>query len=391
MPYLRLSVYIIYHRFDTVRRMRGALIFLALAAISLPAITGAQVLTPDTVTVVKARVVEVLAQDRQKLPGLSVSTELQTIRAEILEGAEQGSIVNVENDYLALETGETFFLMHTVNALDGTDYYSVSDPYRLDALLILGLLFVAIVVVFGGKQGVRGLLALVGSLAFIMFMLLPGILQGYSPVLVAIVVASIITTLGSYVTHGFNRTTSTAVAGMIATVSITGFLAYISIPLAQLTGMSAEEAVYLNVSLEGTLDLAGLLLAGMIIGILGVLYDAAIGQAVSVEELAKAGPNLSRVEVYRRALRIGREHVGALVNTLAIAYVGAALPLLLLFWGFGSDDVLLALNREIFATEIVRTLVGSIGIVLAVPITTAIAAWYLVRKEPLIDSPHAAT
>src|SRR3989338_6180751 len=347
MPYLRLSVYIIYHRFDTVGRMRGALIFLALAAISLPAITGAQVLTPDTVTVVKARVVEVLAQDRQKLPGLSVTSELQTIREEILEGTEQGSIVNVENDYLALEMGETFFLMHTVNALDGTDYYSVSDPYRLDALLILGLLFVAIVVVFGGKQGVRGLLALTGSLAFIMFMLLPGILQGYSPVLVAIVVASIITTLGSYVTHGFNRTTSTAVAGMIATVSITG--------------------------------------------ILGVLYDAAIGQAVSVEELARAGPNLSRVEVYRRALRIGREHVGALVNTLAIAYVGAALPLLLLFWGFGSDDVLLALNREIFATEIVRTLVGSIGIVLAVPITTAIAAWYLVRKEPLIDSPHAAT
>lgn len=360
--------------------MYYAAVFLALAL--CPSLAAAQELTPDSITTVRARVLEVLSQERQTLPGLPIETELQTIRAEILEGDEEGEIVTVENDYLSLSKGETFFLMHTVNGLDGTDYYSVSDPYRLDALLVLAVLFVAVVVAFGGRQGVRGLLSLVGSLAFITFLLLPGIMQGYSPVLVAVVVASIITTLGSYVTHGFNRTTSTAVVGMIATVSLTGILAYVSIPLAQLSGMSADEAVYLNVSLEGTLDLAGLLLAGMLIGILGVLYDAAIGQAVSVEELTRAAPDLPRREIYRRALRIGREHVGALVNTLAIAYVGAALPLLLLFYGFGSDDILLALNREIFATEIVRTLVGSIGIVLAVPITTAIAAWVLVRPKP---------
>jgi uncharacterized membrane protein len=115
------------------------------------------------------------------------------------------------------------------------------------------------------------------------------------------------------------------------------------------------------------------------------LYDAAIGQAVAVEELSSAGAHLSRREVYKRALRIGREHIGALVNTLAIAYVGAALPLLLLFYGFGNGDVLMSLNKEVFATEIVRTIVGSIGLVLAVPITTAIAVrflWGLTPEKP---------
>jgi len=132
---------------------------------------------------------------------------------------------------------------------------------------------------------------------------------------------------------------------------------------------------------RGSLDLAGLLLGGILIGVLGVLYDAAIGQAVSVEELARAGQHYSRRDVYARALRIGREHVGALVNTLAIAYAGAPLPLLLLFFGTGDIDIGLTINRELFATEIVRILVGSIGLVLAVPITTAVAVSMLVSRS----------
>jgi uncharacterized membrane protein len=186
-------------------------------------------------------------------------------------------------------------------------------------------------------------------------------------------VASLIVLIGSYVTHGVNRTTSAAVAGMIATIAITGTLAYVSIALTGLTGWSGDEVTYLNLNTRGAIDLSGLLLGGILIGLLGVLYDAAIGQAVSVEELARAGQHYSKRDVYQRALRIGREHVGALVNTLAIAYAGASLPLLLLFFGAGDIDVGLTINREIFSTEIVRILVGSIGLVLAVPITTAIA------------------
>ena len=355
-----------------------------LAALTLlflvPVIGHTQELVADETETMKARVQRIISQEQQAIPGTGVEATYQTIEVEVLDGTEKGKIVTVENDYLVLDEGDVFYLTHTSNALDGADYYSVSEPYRLPALLILTLLFVTVVVVFGGMQGVRGLLALVGSLFFIAFLLLPGILNGYPPILVAVVVASIIIVGASYVTHGFNRTTSVAVLGMIVTVVFTGLLAYFAIPFAQLSGYASDESVYLNMNTRGTLNIAGLLIGSIIIGTLGVLYDAAIGQAIAVEELSAAGGHLSKRHIYLRALRIGREHIGALVNTLAIAYVGAALPLLLLFYGFGNGSVLMSLNKEIFATEIVRTIVGSIGIVLAVPITTAIAVRLLTGR-----------
>lgn len=344
-----------------------------------PGISQAQEFVPDTITTAKAEVLEIVSEEKRLIPGTELETTYQTIQARILSGEEEGREVIIENDYLQLRVGQKFYLSHTTNALDGTDRYAVSEIDRIPALLGLTVLFLAVVLVFGGKQGARGLLALFGGLFLIVFLLLPGILQGYSPILVAMGVASVIVTLGSYITHGFNRTTTTAVLGMVATIFFTGILAFASIALTQLSGANTDESIYLNFNTRGTIDLAGLLLGGILIGTLGVLYDAAIGQAVAVEELARAGEHLSRREVYRRALRIGREHVGALVNTLAIAYVGASLPLLLLFYGFSSDSVMMALNREIFATELVRTLVGSIGLVLAVPITTLIASRVLVR------------
>jgi uncharacterized membrane protein len=138
--------------------------------------------------------------------------------------------------------------------------------------------------------------------------------------------------------------------------------------------------VYLNFNTNGLINLKGLLLGGIMIGLLGVLYDVAIGQAVSVEELAEVGGNISRRELYKRALRIGREHIGAVVNMLAIAYVGASLTLLLLY-STSESDWSMTLNREIFATEIVRILVGSIGVILAVPITTLISVLRIKRAS----------
>jgi uncharacterized membrane protein len=196
----------------------------------------------------------------------------------------------------------------------------------------------------------------------------------------SLLVASLIVVLGSYVTHGFNWTTTSAVLGMIATITVTGVLAYVVVGWAGLTGFESEEAVYLNLSSRGSINIVGLLLGGMLIGLLGVLYDAAIGQAVAVEELRRAGPHLSRVYVFKRALRIGREHIGALVNTLAIAYVGASLPLFLLFVT-AQENASFLLNKEVFATEIIRTLVGSCGLVLAVPITTYLAVLILFSKR----------
>jgi uncharacterized membrane protein len=341
--------------------------------------TGSGAVLQDKIEIEKAQVLEVIKEDQEILPGTDLPTTYQTLQVQVLDGSEKGDIVTFTDDYVTLSKGDTFYLNHTVRAEDGRDLYSISDAYRLGTLYLFTAIFVLLVLLIGGIQGLRGLLSLAGSLILIIYVLLPAILAGYSPVLVSIGVASLIIVLGSYITHGFNKTTSSAVLGMIITVIITGGLAYWSVHMGKLTGYGTEEALYLAEYTRGHVDIVGVLLGGIMIGVLGVLYDVAIGQAISVEELHHIAPHIPRKTIYTRAIRIGREHIGALVNTLAIAYVGASLPLLLLFSQAGGSP-LLTLNKEIFATEIIRTLVGSIGLVLAVPITTLIAVYILFKK-----------
>lgn len=340
---------------------------------------GAEIIL-DKQTTVKASVVKVISSAEEKIAGSDIVVPVQEIKVRILEGENSQKEVTFNNDFIQLKEGDVFFLKETTSIKDDYSMYSVSDPYRLNVIYFFAGLLIFLVVVFGGKQGIRGMISLIGSLLLIVYVLLPGILSGYSALLISISVASLIIILGSYITHGFNRTTTSAVFGMIITVLITGLLAYLATKMSMLSGFVEEETMYLNYDTKGQIDFVGLLLGGMIIGLLGVLYDAAIGQAVSVEELCKAGPHLSKMEIYKRVLRIGREHIGALINTLAIAYVGMSLPLLLLF-SMSEASILQIANREVFATEIIRTLVGSIGLVLAVPITTFIATVMLYGRE----------
>jgi uncharacterized membrane protein len=364
--------------------MKKTLLFLIFAAFLFhitPVFAQEGELVIDKIETVKARALEVLDQEVKNVPGTDVTSNYQTIKVQILQGTEKDKIITVTNDYLSLKKGEVFYLMHTTNSLDGRDMYSVSEPYRLPVVLFFVGLFILLVFLFGGLQGMRGLLSLAGSLLLILYVLIPGVLHGYSPVFVSLGVASLIIILGSYVTHGFNKTTTSAVIGMIVTILVTGVLAYVAVHWSRLSGFSDETAVYLNLNTRGVIDFVGLLLGGMLIGLLGVLYDVAIGQAISVEELHHIAPHISRATIYKRALRIGREHIGALVNTLAIAYVGVSLPLLLLYSQSSTESIGITLNRELFATEIIRTMIGSIGLVLAVPITTFISVWFLMRIE----------
>ncbi len=335
----------------------------------------------DVQTISKAKVLEVVKSEIKNIPGTDTEHNNQTIKVRILEGDERGKEITLENDYIDLKKNEVFYLKHTTGSFDGTNYYSVEEPYRIPQLMILIGMFLLAVLIFGGIQGIRGIISLVGSLLLIVYVLLPGILHGFSPLLVTIGVSSLIIIVGSYITHGFNKTTSSAVLGMILTVSVTGLLAYWAVSFTKLTGFNTEEVIYVNFNSRGGIDVIGLLLGGIMIGLLGVLYDIAIGQAISVEELLRIAPNVEKKTIYQRAIRIGREHIGALVNTLAIAYVGVSLPLLLLFTQGGTDSVWVTMNREIFSTEIVRTMIGSIGLVLAVPITTMVSMWMLTRKN----------
>lgn len=361
------------------------LILTALVIVAPVSVAYAQELVIDRVEVVKARVIKAGEVQKEILPGTNTKVILQDLRVEILQGEQAGTIVDVQNDIIPFRDGEVFYLWHERSAIDNIDRYAVSAPNRVPALTVLGALFLGVLFFFGGWQGVRGLLALAGSLFVIVYLLLPGILAGYPPVLVAMGISSLIVVLGSYVTHGFKPVTTAAVLGMLLTIAITGALAYLAIGMANLSGFSGEEVVYLNFDTDGAIDLVGLLLGGIMIGLLGVLYDAAIGQAVAVEELRNAGNHLTPREIYKRGIRIGREHIGALVNTLAIAYVGVALPLLLLLRVSSEQPLLVTINQEMFATEIIRTLVGSIGLILAVPITTAIAVWMLAKRKGPAD------
>ncbi len=351
----------------------------------------AQTLVPDTVTFERAEVVAITSSDTRNIPGTQTPILYQDLRVKLLEGPKAGDIITVNNDFLELSVGDTFYLRHMIDGESGRETYSVSEPYRLPALAWLGALFLLCLFAFGGKQGIRGLVALVLSLALIFYVLLPGILAGHSPVLVAMGVASLIVVVGSYITHGFSRSTTAAVLGMLAAIALTGMLSYTVIHGARLSGYSNEEAVYLNFSTDVHIDFVGLLLGSLLIGLLGVLYDAAISQAIAVEELAAVGAHLSRRELFARGLRIGREHIGALVNTLAIAYVGVSLPLLLFLTTIKDQSIFVTINQELFATELVRMLVGSIGIILAVPLTTLIAVWLLHGRPHKAGRGHAHT
>jgi uncharacterized membrane protein len=383
--------FVMYSSIANMRRSTFLSFFILLMAFSASTAHAQATTTPDglndVITYPKAQVVEVISQTVKEIPGTDTSSQYQTITAKLLDGPDAGQVIRVDNDYLMMQPGDVFYFRHTVNSSEGVDFYSVSDPYRLPVLEFFIGLFLLCLFVFGGKQGVRGLLALLASFFFIWVLLLPGILHGYSPVLVSVGVSSLIIILGSYITHGLNRATTAAVAGMLATIVITGLLAYGAIHWAHLSGFSAEASTDLNFSTRGAIDFVGLLLGSMLIGLLGVLYDAAISQAVAVEELFGMHEDTNPRHVFTRAMRIGREHIGALVNTLAITYVGVSLPLILLFQQ-SHLDLLLTVNQELFATEIIRMMIGSIGLILAVPITTLVAVYMLAGRKMIAKAAH---
>lgn len=327
--------------------------------------------------IVKARVLETTDKSSDLIPVFNIENKNQEIKAIILEGENKDREVVFNNDFTPLAPGDIFYMNHTTR--DGEEFFAMMEPYRLNIIYVLLFIFIALSIFIGGWQGLRGLISLALSFVLIIYALLPGILAGYSPVLVSIIVSSFIIIVGSYITHGFNKTTTSAVLGMILTIIITGTLAVVSVNYGNFTGYDNEEAVFLNRNFQGEIDLVGILIGGIMIGLLGVLYDIAINQAIFVEELHHIAPHVKRKNIFKRAMRMGREHIGALVDTLAIAYAGASLPLLLLF--SGSTNIEQILNREIFATEIVRILIGSISLILAVPITTFIATLLLMKKD----------
>jgi len=345
----------------------------------LPFTLKSQELHQDLQGVWRAEVVSVVREETREIPGTETNILVQTLEVRILEGERKGEIISLENDYSPLKKGDKFFLNYLVT-IDGAEFFSVRDFDRRFILLFFAIIFGLAVIAFAGWQGVRSLLGLLGTFLVIIFVLLPLLVKGYPPVLTSTVIATFILFFAIYFTHGFNRESTAAFSGTIISVFLTSILAYFSVKFSSLTGFASDEAVYLNFQTFGQLNLSGLLLAGIIIGFLGVLDDIAITQSAVVSELYGTNAALSKKEAYKKALRVGREHASSLVNTLALAYTGAALPLLLLF-SISEASFSMIVNQEIFATEILRTLVGSIGLILTIPITTGIAVFILEKYK----------
>ena len=263
---------------------------------------------------------------------------------------------------------------------DGNKTTAVIDRWRLPVLEYLVGAFAIVTIIVGGWRGMRALVSLALTLVLAVKLLIPLLLAGWNPVGLAICLGTLITIASLLLTQGFTRATLAAVLGTAIALAATGVLAVITTQAARFTtAQGSEQIVYLQQLAGDRLDLSGLLLAAVIFGGLGVLNDVAISQAATVEELHAVSPSMSRRELYTRTMNVGIAHLAATVNTLVFAYLGAALPLLVLL-ALQIESVGLSVNEEIVAVEVVRTIVGSIGILLAVPITTAIACWLAVRS-----------
>jgi uncharacterized membrane protein len=264
--------------------------------------------------------------------------------------------------------------------------YNIQDLERGRPLLVLAALFVGAVVAFGRWQGIRSLVGLGLSFVVIVGFVVPAILHGHSPVLVAVTGAMAIMLISLYLSHGTGPKTTAAVVGTALALGLTAALAIAFVAAAALTGLASEEALSASFAVGG-LSLRGLLLAGIIIGGLGVLDDVTMSQASLVAELHHANPTASMAALVGAALRVGRDHIAATVNTLFLAYAGAALPALILFVT-GQDSLGTVVTAELVAVEVVRALCGSVGLIAAVPLTTVLAA-LVATEEPPPGQTHA--
>lgn len=324
----------------------------------------------------KASVVEV-DRDACEAPvqGEGVRFRCAVVTAEVAEGADRGQSLTFNHatgpNTRIMDVGDRILVARSAQPGGESSYYLVDYDRRLP-MALLGVLFAVFVVALSRWHGLFSIVGVAISLGVLVIFVMPAILDGSNPLAVAIVGAAVIMFVNLYLAHGFNARTTSAILGTMASLALTGLLAVLFVEIGKFTGFGSEEASFLQLSAD-QINLEGLLLGGIIIGTLGVLDDVTITQASAVWELRAANPSFGFAELYRSAIRIGRDHIASTVNTLVLAYAGASLPLLLLFT-VSQRPLVDVLNSEVVAEEIVRTLVGSIGLVASVPVTTALAA-----------------
>lgn len=381
----------------------GRAVGLVLIALAAATLTGMVLLWPsgDSESIEVAGIAgetlaaEVTRVEELPCPGVAQESCSQidvTLDAPPAGAPETGTIeLGGSNFSPDIDVGDSVRVTANAAPEGGSATLSLVDFERRAPIVWLALAFAGLVLVFGRLRGGLSLIGLAGSLAIVLAFIVPAIAEGSEPVLVAIVGALAVMLVTIALAHGLGVKSAAAMLGTAASLIMVALLALIFTELAHLTGFSSEEATLL--ASDGSISVQGLLLAGMVIGALGVLDDVTVSQSSTVIALRSANSSMDARELYRRAIEVGRDHISATVNTLVLAYVGAALPVLLIFSagsvGFGE-----ALNAEVVASEVVAMLVGSIGLIAAVPITTWLATTLAVRlpEDALIrEAEHGHT
>lgn len=314
----------------------------------------------------------------------------QHLRVRITSSRHEGKTVRLESGGGAgaplVHESDKILLGESPSGEGGPQFY-FADFQRDAPIGLLFVLFVAAAIVFGRWSGVRALVALLASLLVLVLFVIPSVLRGHSPIAVAIVGSALIMLLVLYVTGGPRSQTTVAVLGTMISLALIAVLAWLFVEACNFTGLADEDAVFLSAA-AGQINLRGLLLGGMVIGALGVLDDMTVTQVATVWELRRASDRYDAWSLYRAAERVGRDHIASTINTLVLAYAGASLPLMIFFT---QSDMQLRhiLTSEVIAVEVVRTLVGSIGLIASVPITTALASFVVTRPHVEAEGPSA--
>ncbi len=319
-----------------------------------------------------------LAQSKPQMLKAKINAVLpveNTVKLDILEKEFELKTITVTNVNPAVigqyQTGNKIYVNY-YQMPNGQEHFELGEPIRATPLIWLLALFAALTLAVARRWGAQSLLGLLFSYLVIFTVILPLLIKGWSPVLVSGLGAVLIVPVTFYLSHGFSKKTHLAMIATAISLLAVVFLASLFTAWCQFTGLVSEEALFLKTSV-GSINFRGLLLAGVVIGTLGILDDITIAQAAVVKQLKNANPNLKPRDLYKKSMSVGKDHIASMVNTLILVYTGASLPLLLLFTQSGLTATQ-ALNSEIVALEVVKTLVSSVGLILAVPVTTALSA-----------------
>ena len=365
--------------------MKRLLFFLIFLAIT-PVLSFAQ---EGESTYTRAKVLQVIETTYPIVFGNEI--EFQRLEVQLPNGKKSQDIFN---DYTPVKAGDIVYITEGYDPDTQTEGFFVREIDRTKSMIILFVIFALVYVLIAGKRGLRSLLALALSVAVVWFVLIPLVVAGHSPLLVGLLISLIILGVAIFITHGFTVVSLSSYIGSFISICITVLFASFAVSLARVSGLVGDESSTISVLYGSAIDLQGLLLAGMIIGILGVLDDVAVMQAAMVREFMYE-KKYSYKELFIKAMRVGQEHAAALVNTLVLAYTAVALPLFLIILAPANQytqEVLpfsLQISNELFVIEFIRSVVGSLGLVLTIPIVTGIAILLFKKYPPTEPGTHA--